>query len=109
VTTFWALCQAALDKRWTSGTCEGSAVAYVEGEATLGTLNYLLSLRHDESLRFDFQKRNSLMALLKDYGKHVLSYLEFVLAHKLFNIFYELFHMFAFNRYHLIKGNYEKV
>ena len=79
VATFWALCHVALDKRWTSWTCEGSAVAYVEGEATLRTLNYSLSLRHDRSLRFNFQKRDSLMALLKYYGEHVLSYLGFVL------------------------------
>jgi len=82
VATFWALCHAALNKRRTSGTSEGSAVAYVEGEATFRTLNYSLSLRHGRALRFDFQKRDSLMALLKDYGKHVSSYLGFVLAHK---------------------------
>ena len=66
MTTFWALCHAALNERRASGTCEGSAVAYVEGEATFRTLNYSLFLRHDRSLRFDFQKRDSLIALLKD-------------------------------------------
>ena len=75
--TFWALCQVALNERGTSGTCEGSAVAYVEGEATFGAMNYSLSLRQDKSLRFDFQKRDSLIALLKDYGKRVLFYLGF--------------------------------
>jgi hypothetical protein len=79
VATFWALCHVALNERGASGTCEGSSVAYVEGEAASRTLNYSLSLRHDRSLRFDFQKRDSLIALLKDYGKRILYYLGFVL------------------------------
>lgn len=82
--TFWALCHAALNERGASGTCEGSAVAYVEGEATSRALNYSLSLRQDRSLRFDFQERDSLIALLKDYGKRILSYLGFVLVHESF-------------------------
>ena len=82
--TFWALCHAALNERGASGTCEGSAVAYVEGEATFRTLDYSLSLRQDRSLRFDFQKRDSPIALLKDYGKRILFYLGFVLAHRFF-------------------------
>ena len=74
MTTFWALRHVALNERGASGTCEGSAVGYVEGEATFRTLNYSLSLRHDRSLRFDFQKRDSPIALLKDYGKRILSF-----------------------------------
>jgi len=78
VSTFWALCHAALNERGASGTCEGSAIAYVEGEATFRTLNYSFSLRHDRSLRCDFQKMDSRIELLKDYGKRILSYLGFV-------------------------------
>ena len=79
MTTFWALCHVALNERGASGTCEGSPVAYVEGEAASRTFYYSLSLRHDRSLRVSFQKRDSLIALLKDYGKRILYYLGFVL------------------------------
>lgn len=72
--TFRTLCHAALNERGTSGTCEGSAVADVESEPTFRTLDRLLPLRQDKSLQFDFQKINSLIALLKDYWKRVLSY-----------------------------------
>ena len=91
--TFWALCHAALNERGASGTREGSAVAYVEGEATFRTLDYSLSLRQDRSLRFDFQKRDSPIALLKDYGKRILFYLGFVLAHRFFYICHESFYI----------------
>jgi hypothetical protein len=80
VTTFWALCHVALNERGASGTCEGSSVAYVEGEAASRTFNYSFSFRHDRSLRADFQKRDSLIALLKDYGKRIICYLGFVLC-----------------------------
>jgi len=103
--TFWALRHVALDKRWTSGTREGSAVAYVEGEATPRTPNYSLSVRHDRSLRFDFQKRDSLTALLKDYGKRILSDLGFVFAHELFTYTMNCFICVTLFRYCFIKGN----
>lgn len=93
MTTFGALCHAALNERGTAGTCEGSAVAYVEGEATFRTLDYSLSLRQDRSLRFDFQKRDSPIALLKDYGNRILFYLGFVLAHRFFTWVHESFYI----------------
>ena len=107
--TFWALCHAALNERRASGTCEGSAVAYVEGEATFRTLNYSLFLRHDRSLRFDFQKRDSLIALLKDYGKRILSYLGFVQVHRFFTYTMNCFICGAFFRYVSQKQTYEKI
>ncbi len=72
--TFRTLCHAALNERGASGTCEGSAVADVESKPTFGTVDWLLPLRQDKSLQFDFQKKDSFIALLKDYWKRVLSY-----------------------------------
>lgn len=74
VIIFWALCHATLNERGAFGTCEGSSVADVKGEATFRTLNYFLSLRHNKSRQFNFQKRDSPNALLEDYGKHISSF-----------------------------------
>jgi hypothetical protein len=50
VSAFGALCHAALHYGWAASAGEGSAVAYVKGEAAFRTANNVLCLSHRVSL-----------------------------------------------------------